>query len=251
MVLLFVITPVFASSSFNTSLKYGSRGSDVREMQEFLIDQGFLTGNVTGNFYSLTLKAVKAFQAKNNLPVSGFWGPASRKVAQTQVDLALSDEEDRITPVTSAPTTTATPVMPAQIQYIYVPTPVQAAPVVDTTAQQRQAIEDEYKLKVSVLNSKISELDTLNENLIPVIIHFNTVYSHTKDTSSFPSIISTNYQREVVTQEFDNMISVGFFGYGFDTSGEIRRRIKEKMASLKNEQANLDVEKLTKLQAVK
>ena len=249
MVLLFVITPVFASSSFNTSLKYGSRGADVREMQEFLIDQGYLSGSVTGNFYALTLKAVKAFQAKNNLPASGFWGPASRKVAQTQVDLALSDEEDRITPVTSAPTTTATPVMPAQIQYIYVPTPFQAAPVVDTTAQQRQEIENEYNLKSAKLNQKVVELQEMLPNIRDLAIFWNGEYSLKDPKPVLPSFVRTQNQTDMILNIFDSMLSLN--RWSINTPEEINTRIAGYLNTIYTQQSQLDIEKKEKLQTVK
>lgn len=83
------------AASFETNVKYGQRGPAVIEVQEFLVDQGFLaSGNATGNFYSLTLKAVKAYQAAKNLPATGFWGPMTRAQAQLEVDTASSDEAE-------------------------------------------------------------------------------------------------------------------------------------------------------------
>ena len=52
-------------------LKIGSRGSDVKELQEFL--------NITadGIFGKGTEEAVKKFQSTNNLVVDGIVGPAT------------------------------------------------------------------------------------------------------------------------------------------------------------------------------
>lgn len=92
------ITSVFADTTFNTNLKYGATGEKVKEVQDFLIDQGLLTPPITGRFYSLTRNAVKAFQTKNNLPVSGFWGPLTREAANKIVDIdnSVSNSQEKI-----------------------------------------------------------------------------------------------------------------------------------------------------------
>lgn len=79
--ILTLLLPVFSYADFQVNLKYGAKGDEVRELQEFLISEGHMTGNATGNFYSLTLKAVKEFQRVNNLPVTGYFGSMSRDIA--------------------------------------------------------------------------------------------------------------------------------------------------------------------------
>jgi len=54
--------------------KYGSRGSEVRTIQEKLKRWGYYTGNVDGIYGSLTVAAVKRFQQKNGLAVDGIAG---------------------------------------------------------------------------------------------------------------------------------------------------------------------------------
>ena len=54
----FLFVPIFASASIDINLKYGATGPEVVELQEFLIDKGFLVYNATGNFFSLTNSAV-------------------------------------------------------------------------------------------------------------------------------------------------------------------------------------------------
>lgn len=91
-----LVSPSFAHAAFTSDLKYGSTGAKVYELQEFLTAQGVYTGPITGNFYSLTLAAVKAFQAANNVsPVSGYFGPLTRGVANDLLaaDLEASNEE--------------------------------------------------------------------------------------------------------------------------------------------------------------
>ncbi|MBI3442597.1 MAG: peptidoglycan-binding protein [Candidatus Sungbacteria bacterium] len=68
--------------TFNRNLYLGLRNdSDVSNLQEFLIDQGFLKGSSSGNYFILTQKAVKKFQSAHNLKPTGYFGPATRAVA--------------------------------------------------------------------------------------------------------------------------------------------------------------------------
>ena len=59
--------------------KYGSRGEEVRQIQEKLKRWGYYNGNVDGIYGSQTLEAVKYFQRKNGLTVDGIAGPATLK----------------------------------------------------------------------------------------------------------------------------------------------------------------------------
>lgn len=54
--------------------KYGSRGNEVRQIQEKLKRWGYYNGAVDGVYGSKTLSAVKSFQRKNGLTVDGIAG---------------------------------------------------------------------------------------------------------------------------------------------------------------------------------
>ena len=54
--------------------KYGSRGSEVRTIQEKLKRWGYYNGSVDGIYGSQTVTAVKKFQKKNGLQVDGIAG---------------------------------------------------------------------------------------------------------------------------------------------------------------------------------
>ena len=54
--------------------KYGSRSSEVRQIQEKLKRWGYYKGSVDGIYGSQTLSAVKSFQRKNGLTVDGIAG---------------------------------------------------------------------------------------------------------------------------------------------------------------------------------
>lgn len=77
---LFVAIPIArAATEFKKNLFYGITGSDeVIQLQKFLTDQKLYTGPITGNFYSLTKKAVIAFQKANGINGTGYFGPLSR-----------------------------------------------------------------------------------------------------------------------------------------------------------------------------
>lgn len=54
--------------------KYGSRGDEVKQIQEKLKRWGYYNGSVDGIYGSKTLSAVKSFQKKNGLTVDGIAG---------------------------------------------------------------------------------------------------------------------------------------------------------------------------------
>lgn len=62
-------------SSEMVLLKQGSKGSEVKTMQQKLKNWGYYTGAVDGIYGPLTKKAVEYFQRKNGLKVDGLVGP--------------------------------------------------------------------------------------------------------------------------------------------------------------------------------
>jgi hypothetical protein len=65
------------AQNFTGNLHFGLQNNpQVTQLQEFLTAQGLYSGPVTGNFYSLTMSAVKAFQTQRGIsPASGYFGP--------------------------------------------------------------------------------------------------------------------------------------------------------------------------------
>lgn len=64
-----------------SSLSVGVRDNDdVRRLQYFLIQEGYLKGGVTGNYLSLTKAAVRRFQAATGLPTTGIFDARTREV---------------------------------------------------------------------------------------------------------------------------------------------------------------------------
>src|SRR3989344_42168 len=83
-VLLFV--PFIASATIDINLYYGLKDNNkVKELQEFLISKDLLVGSATGNFYSLTLDAVKKYQASIGVTKSGYVGPLTRNAINEEL----------------------------------------------------------------------------------------------------------------------------------------------------------------------
>ena len=61
----------YSSLSSIYILRRGSRGSDVRKLQQRLSNLGYLGGKVDGSYGAKTEQAVRAFQQKNGITVSG------------------------------------------------------------------------------------------------------------------------------------------------------------------------------------
>lgn len=84
-------------------LRYGMKNNDeVRSIQQFLKDNNYYTGDVTGNFYSFTLAAVKKFQKSNSLKMTGIWNQESQN--KMNEILALNTDNSPNTVVDNSPT---------------------------------------------------------------------------------------------------------------------------------------------------
>jgi peptidoglycan hydrolase-like protein with peptidoglycan-binding domain len=95
---LLLFFPLLASAqTFERNLYFGmQKDTDVTKLQEFLTEEGVYTGPITGNFFSLTLKAVKDFQARESVvPAAGYFGPLTRVKANDILDtqIGASDEQ--------------------------------------------------------------------------------------------------------------------------------------------------------------
>lgn len=70
----FLAYNIFLRQEVQGLSKYGSRGSEVKQIQTKLKRWGYYSGNVDGIFGSQTLSAVKWFQSANGLTVDGIAG---------------------------------------------------------------------------------------------------------------------------------------------------------------------------------
>ena len=67
------------NATVETLSKYGSRGSEVTQIQTKLKRWGYYSGNIDGIYGTQTVNAVKYFQRKNRLTADGIAGPATLK----------------------------------------------------------------------------------------------------------------------------------------------------------------------------
>ena len=77
-----------STTTVTTTLREGSSGNDVLTLQQKLKDLGYYTGELTGNYGSLTKEAVRLYQRANDLGSDGIAGPKtlSKLFAQGTTD---------------------------------------------------------------------------------------------------------------------------------------------------------------------
>lgn len=83
-----------ASSSLvtiNKYMGYGSQGAEVIKLQQYLINMGYLRiGFATGNYLSLTTKAVKVYQLSEGIESTGYFGPLTQASMNGKI-VAMTD----------------------------------------------------------------------------------------------------------------------------------------------------------------
>ena len=89
------------------SLKLGSTGEDVRQVQRKLKDLGFYKGSVDGDFGEATEAAVKAFQKANELTATGEADAETLTVLYSAEAKAADGAEATATPEPESETSTA------------------------------------------------------------------------------------------------------------------------------------------------
>ncbi|MEK7547084.1 MAG: peptidoglycan-binding domain-containing protein [Patescibacteria group bacterium] len=119
---LVVLSPQisFGAEQFSRDLSFGfQQDSDVTKLQEFLSDEGLYSGPITGNFFSLTLKAVKTFQAREGImPVAGYFGPKTRVRANALLgaQVQASNQQAVAETGTNMPSTSASSTAQLQLE---------------------------------------------------------------------------------------------------------------------------------------
>lgn len=76
-----LISSTFAADLFEKDIKYGvTKNDDIKQLQDFLYNEGFYKGPITGNFFSLTKNALKKYQLANKItPANGLLNSATRE----------------------------------------------------------------------------------------------------------------------------------------------------------------------------
>lgn len=169
-ILAILLVPSLSFASFDQSLKYGSRGDAVSELQDFLQDQGFLTGKIDGKFGLGTVKAVKAWQSANELKADGYFGLGSRAKANEALNAILKDsdateqaETGTVAPLSTISGCTSTsgfsPLTGAKCDGSV------TEPVIPTISKSSQidALTKDYNSKIADLNQQILDIKTQYE----------------------------------------------------------------------------------------
>ena len=188
-----LLLPSLALASFDVSLKIGSRGQAVMEMQDLLQEDGCLTTQPTGYFGFATLRAVKCFQTKYKLPASGYWGPQSR--AQANKVLAAAKAESDIEEIATTGTTSApiivTPAMKVppdtsalenKVSQLQAQLQVQSDQQIKIQQQQAQALQD-ANAKLQKIVEKTTEAPPVPEKIVVPPSPKPVVFAMTADIS--------------------------------------------------------------------
>ena len=101
------VTPDPAATKVAT-LKYGSSGSAVQDLQQRLKDLGYYTGEVDGQFGGGTRTALKLFQQQHGLTSDGVLGSKTAAVLYSDEAQMYAKSSNRSTP-TPSPQPTAVP----------------------------------------------------------------------------------------------------------------------------------------------
>ena len=90
-----------------SDLSYGSRGSQVSQLQTFLVNQNFPGGGswmITGYFGNATLAAVRNFQQQQGLPISGVVDAATRAaISRVSCGYSMYNYNYNTSPYTASP----------------------------------------------------------------------------------------------------------------------------------------------------
>ena len=100
-------TPAPTSSNWKT-LREGMSGSEVKQLQENLIQLGYLSGKPDGKYGADTTAAVKAFQKANKLTADGVAGPTTQKAIYSGTSKAAPTAAPTATPKPESKNTTST-----------------------------------------------------------------------------------------------------------------------------------------------
>ncbi|MDO8492940.1 MAG: peptidoglycan-binding protein [bacterium] len=107
LLIVFLVTKFVSASGFqfNKNLNFGLRSDpEVIKLQDFLRNLGFFNlPTSSGNYFNVTVDAVKKFQLANNIkPISGYFGPLTRTQAN-RLSGTLTTNFPSPTPITPVP----------------------------------------------------------------------------------------------------------------------------------------------------
>lgn len=212
--LLFV--PLVASASIDANLYYGIHNKpSVLELQEFLIDKGYMAAPATGNFYSLTLGAVKRYQASVGVIQSGYVGTLTRASINKELADNLAGSDDQaIADTGKVPQVFSNGTIDANGNLV--PNPAQQQTTLDQINQKLQRIADNTvppAPPAPVAPAPASKKDLLIENLTSGDVVLSSPYH---DTFRF-KVTVIDGDGNVVSQPYPITVSyenqTHYFGY--------------------------------------
>jgi len=157
-VLILLLAPVFVSASIDANLYYGLKNNEkVKELQQYLIDKGFLTSKATGNYYSLTYAAVKNYQTSKGIKSTGYVGPLTRQAINADLASATTSTTTTTTNTTTTTTTTETTTQQTQSTGTF-----DLSKNITYTDQSIIAPQPNFKLADFVLTNNTAEPINLN-----------------------------------------------------------------------------------------
>lgn len=215
-------TPELSTAkSFQFDLWFGlTNNPEVRRLQEFLIQKGYLASGLnTGGFFSKTLEAVKNYQTVYGLPRTGYFGPLTRAAVNAELFQAQATQNPATTNTAIATPPPPTPSLDVPVllsengQYrIY------AKPAYDIPKAQRrlQDFINEERLKAGLVplswHDGLAEVARLHSQ---EQAQDNSMITTTKKPCSYPYI-----RHEGFTKGFNVGDRLKTAGISFRVAGE-------------------------------
>lgn len=219
--LLVVLLGVLLLLPFSASaadLKYGMKNNEeVRQVQQYLKDGGYYKGDVTGNFYSVTLAAVKKFQKENKLKVTGIWNQLSQdkkdellaihndvyeqiaEVSHIPIGWIANGDGTFSPPPTVAPVSVSVWTPPAQIVY-------------GTAPVQNPTVKNQFETPIQPVQVVKKEEA---KDPIPVAVNNSVNSTSIGVTTSTPSTITVNPTSVTLIGNINNFGNIRDLKYNF------------------------------------
>lgn len=200
---LLLAFPIISFASIDADLRYGATGAQVSELQEFLIDKGFLTSQPTGNFFSLTKSAVIKYQGSVGLPTTGFVGPMTREKINAELASTVSEEEKSATVANNSDA-------------------VAIQKQIDEILKQFGLLKDQQQTQTQAIQQTQQTLQTIAENTTPAPQNYGSV--QTVPEAKKELVLNTAYYMDPTQQGYPfvpvknntiYIISRGGFGYAY------------------------------------
>lgn len=197
---------------FTSDLTIGSRGTQVSELQEFLVNKGFLTmptGVAFGYFGTLTRSALASFQASQSIsPAAGYFGSITR----TKINSILAGQ----TPTT--PSTGGNGISTPGVEGIMAVTPYSAG-LRSTVYEGEQQIPI-LGMKITAKQSDIA-VQRIRINLGNSSTIYNRILSKLYVTDGSNVLASTDLNSSTVLREGGTyFVTISGFNYVVPKNGE-------------------------------